>query len=617
MRRVLPVLILMAAAAGAQAQVYPFKLRLADKHVDVAADGSSVTTMHTEVELLDGAPVDQLSRQTVPYFETVQDAQITAAYTLKPDGRKLAVDLRRIATERLPPPAGVDSSGLEQKAIDFPGVQAGDTLVYDVVSHTKPTLQGGYMYGDVISPSLGRDDTQLTITAPASLPLRFDTHGVTVVETASPGRNTYSLHYSVKSPVSDADQFVARSDRESRYTFSSYQTYDDLAAAYAKLVEPKIAVTAKIRALADAITAGVADRREQAEKIHLWVATHLVYLAVELGAGWYVPRDAEAVLASGKGDCKDHAVLFMALLKAKGIDANYVLIDAGNGFTLSSAPDLSQFNHVIVWLPEFRTYVDPTAHTSPFGVLPFTEYGKPVLHIADAAGALHRTPVLSGSTIANVTAATIDELGGLSVISGVKATGPVAAALRLLGEKMRARGAEDYLTGGLMMLRLTRTDGTFSIPATADLPPEYQLSATFTTAPEPRFLSGAAIPRPDNVTTIPPAEAAFVGAIADARYANADPVACYGGEATDDFSLQFPAGSKLASLPQDAAIKTANIEYTSHWTFSGHAVRVHREYRARFDGPLCSGQARLDAMDALSRIRDDYRQEIKLRPITP
>jgi len=31
---------------------------------------------------------------------------------------------------------------------------------------------------------------------------------------------------------------------------------------------------------------------------------------LQLGTGWYVPDDAEAVLASGKGDCKDHAVLF-------------------------------------------------------------------------------------------------------------------------------------------------------------------------------------------------------------------------------------------------------------------------------------------------------------------
>jgi len=620
-RAFLTVLILsiVSACAWAQAPVYPFKLKLATKHVDVRADGSSVATMHTEVELLDGAPVAQLSRQTVPYYETVQDAAITEAYTLKPDGRRIAVDLRTVATERLPPPDGAETSGSLQKVIVFPGAAVGDTLAYTVVSHIKPTLDGGYMYGDVISPSLGRDDTRLSITAPAGFPLYSDAHGVTVVETTAGDATTYSVGYAVNDPVSDAGQFVARSDRERRFTFSSYKNYDDLAEAYGRLALPKIRVTAKIQALADEITAGIADRRAQAEKIHLWIATHLTYLAVDLGTGWYVPDDAEAVLASGKGDCKDHAVLFISLLKAKGIDANLVLIDAQNGFSLSAVPDLAQFNHVIVWLPEFGTYDDPTAHAAPFGVLPYAEYGKPVLHIADKTGALHTTPIVQAAeaTLTNRTVEKIDGEGVLTVTSGTTATGPVAIALRTLGDKMRARGPDDYLTGGLMVHRLTRTGGTFAIPPAGELAAQYALSASYTTAPAVRLLAGDAVPRPDNVTTVPPAEAPFVGPIADPRYEGADPVACYGGEASEDLALEFPATSRLVALPKNAAIKTPNIDYTSQWSQAGSTVRVHREYRAHFDRPLCAGETRTSTMEALGRIREDYRQDIRLKPVTP
>jgi hypothetical protein len=615
MRRVLPVLMLFAlSCAFAQAQVYPFKLRAATKHVDVAADGSSVTTMHNEVELLDGAPVDQLSRQTVPYYEAVQDAVVTEAYTLKPDGRRIPVDLKKIATEQV---NAAGEPGQMQKVIAFPNAAVGDTLAYTVLSRTRPTLDGGYMYGEVISPSLGRDDSQLTISVPKSLPLSFDSHGVMIVETGTWGGTTYSLHYAVKNPVSDAGQFVARSDRARRFTFSSYKSFDDLAAAYGKLVLPAIVVTPAVQALADQITAGISDRRAQAEKIHLWIAGHLIYTGVELGLGWYVPREAGAVLASGQGDCKDHAVLFAALLKAKGIDANYVLIDAQNGFTLSTAPTLSAFNHVIVWIPEFKAYVDPTAHAAPFGVLPFAEYGKPVLHIGDTS-ALHRTPVLAaaGSTLANRTVEKIDDQGILSATSSTTATGPASIALRTLGDRMRLRGPENYLTGGLLVHRLTRTSGTFTVPPAGDLPQTYELSATYTAAPALRLLSGDAMPRPDNVTTVPPAEQGFAGPIADPRFKDADPVACYSGQATDDLSLEFPASSRLVALPQNASIKTANVEYTSRWTLAGQVVKVHREYRAHFDGPLCSGPMLIAARDALARIRDDYRQDLKLQPVS-
>jgi hypothetical protein len=149
------------------------------------------------------------------------------------------------------------------------------------------------------------------------------------------------------------------------------------------------------------------------------------------------------------------------------------------------------------------------------------------------------------------------------------------------------------------------------------LTPQYTLTANYTTTPDPRFLSGDAIPRPEGVTIVPPAEAAFAGPIANEAYKDADPVACYSGQAIDDFSLEFPATSRLVALPQDIAIKTANIEYTSRWSLSGRIVKVHREFRARFDQPLCTGEIRTSVIAALARIREDYKTDIRLKPVHP
>ena len=611
------------AASAAYAQTSPpaspdiLKLGQTTKRIEVHADGSSVMTMHNEMQLLPGAPVGLISRQKIPYYKGMQAVAITAAYTLKPDGRRVAVPPDAVTTEPEPIPSGGGAaSGRLQKVIPFPNVEIGDTLVYDLVSHMKPVIAGGYTYSDVISPNLARDETRTTITAPNAMPLYTDTRGVDVSKAVADHTTTYTVTYSVKNPVSDANQFVAAADRERRFTVSSYKTYDDLAAAYAGLVLPKIVVTPKIQALADQTTAGIADRRERAKSIYRWIAKHLTYTAEDFGTGRYIPHAAEAVLASGKGDCKDHAVLFMALLKAAGIDANMVLIDAQNGFTIGAVPDLAQFNHVIVWLPYFGAYVDPTAHAAPFGVLQYGEYGKPVMHIADGTGALHRTPSLAiaDSTLLNKTVAAIDEQGRLTVRSGSTITGPASIALRSLGDRMRARGPQDYLTLGLMTHRLHRESGTFELPPLSELTPQYTLTAAYTTTPDPRFLSGDAIPRPEGVTIVPPAEAAFAGPIANEAYKDADPVACYSGQAIDDFSLEFPATSRLALLPQDAAIRTANIQYTSHWSLDGRVVRIHREYRARFDQPLCTGETRTSATAALARIREDYKTDIRLKP---
>jgi len=77
-------------------------------------------------------------------------------------------------------------------------------------------------------------------------------------------------------------------------------------------------------------------------------------------------------------------VLFSALLRAKGIESELVLINLGFGYSGPRAPGFSAFNHMISWLPEFGLYADTTAAVAPFGTLPFPEYGKPVLHVGRA-----------------------------------------------------------------------------------------------------------------------------------------------------------------------------------------------------------------------------------------
>ena len=46
-----------------------------------------------------------------------------------------------------------------------------------------------------------------------------------------------------------------------------------------------------------------------------------------------------------------------------------VLIQAGNAYALPGAPVMAAFNHVIIYLPQFSLYDDPTVRFSAFGVL--------------------------------------------------------------------------------------------------------------------------------------------------------------------------------------------------------------------------------------------------------
>ena len=58
-----------------------------------------------------------------------------------------------------------------------------------------------------------------------------------------------------------------------------------------------------------------------------------------------------------------------ALLAAKGIASEAALINLGNAYSLADPPTMATLNHVILYLPEFDVYDDPTAASAAFGVL--------------------------------------------------------------------------------------------------------------------------------------------------------------------------------------------------------------------------------------------------------
>ena len=96
-----------------------------------------------------------------------------------------------------------------------------------------------------------------------------------------------------------------------------------------------------------------------------------------LGAGGFTPHAATDVLALHYGDCKDHVMLLEALLAARGIVSNPALIAAGGAYVLPDGPSPFYFNHLITYVPEFRLFLDSTAHYAPFGVLPLPDADRP------------------------------------------------------------------------------------------------------------------------------------------------------------------------------------------------------------------------------------------------
>jgi hypothetical protein len=406
---------------------------------------------------------------------------------------------------------------------------------------------------------------------------------------------------------------VSPFDRMPRLFVSSFASYDDLGRAYAALAADKIAVSPKIKALADEITAGLTDRRQQAQKLYEWVSKHIRYVAVFIGRGSLVPHQADAILADGYGDCKDHTVLFASLLKAKGIASDIVLINLGNSYRLPEVASLGELNHAISYLPEFGVYADTTAGTAPFGVLPLEEYGKPVIHAGTTQKALRSVPIVPRDSTYTIlrTVAQLMPDGRISGTTVSAAAGAISVSLRGIGLAIAAAGS-DKVAKQILQAQGQDGKGSFEVMVADPRSPSYSITAHFELEPQPRLVAGDSFAPPSALAVVTHPGDGLLGPLAASDLGEDEETPCYTGHQTEELSLALPERKRLVRLPQDLRVDNEYLRYSAHWSLAGRILTVRREFFAMIDTPLCAGPARHAVAAALRQIREDYRTTIAL-----
>jgi transglutaminase-like putative cysteine protease len=606
--------LLGLCSGGIAAAQPPLVIVAAENSYDVARDGSYTQTYHFEFRPTNDAAARREGQQAISYSPSLEDFSILDAYTRKPDGRMLSVAPESIHDQL--PFAAHDLASFgdqRQKVIVFPDAAGGDTLVYTWrrVVH-RPAFPGQFMASVYMSDFTPWQGLTLTIRAPRTMHLQTEAHGFDRQETIDGDDAVYRFHASL-AHAAEQSAAVGSYDRLPRVFVSSFSGYDAFAAAYAALVAPHLAVTPAIRALADRLTEATTDRREQARLLYDWVSLHVRYVAAYLGAGALDPTDADVVLSRGWGDCKDHTVLFHALLAAKGIDAKLAMINLGHHYTLSGPPTFAQLNHAISYLPEFQLYADTTAGTAPFGTLPFAEYGKPVVLAVTSGDALHRVPMMpqDAATMALQAHSRLDADGSIVGTTTTSATGPFAVDLRQRALWVQANGVAGAAATQLHALG-TEGSGAFAFAPPGRLDADYAISGSFRLDPRPDIDDGESFLPPAGLRVLVRPGDLLLGPMADRRLAQDAPTPCYPGRQSEEISLDLPPGRHLMRVPRDLAIDNAALRFTSRWSVTGQTVTVHRELVSRVSGPLCSGETRALTAAALAAIRRDEQRRIAL-----
>ncbi len=118
-------------------------------------------------------------------------------------------------------------------------------------------------------------------------------------------------------------------------------------------VADKLEKTAAIKAVLQDLPVTLdSPAQEKIEAVYEYIQRNIRYVFAHLGRGGYEPHFPDETLEAGYGDCKDQAVLAVALLRALGVQAFPALIETPRGGKSSRDVVALIFDHMIVHVPE-------------------------------------------------------------------------------------------------------------------------------------------------------------------------------------------------------------------------------------------------------------------------
>lgn len=576
-------------------------------------DGTGSESREWSMTVLKESAVAYAKHMSVTYSTSVQKAEVLAAYTKKPDGRRIDVPKDNYQIEVN---GGKDKnapvfSDRTTLSVVFPEVAVGDTVVFSYrLTLSEPLFPNHFSTSETFYRQQAFDDVRVHVEYPTSLWAQYEARGMkNTLDTEKDGRKVLEWTYTNPTPVKSErrDYSVFDPEKEAGFAFSTFKSYADIAAAYGARALPKAAVNERIQHLADDIAKDKKTKRDQARALYDWVATKISYAGNCVGVGTVVPHDLSFILDNKMGDCKDHATLLQALLSARGIRSTQALVNASSIYRLPKIPVVSNVNHVINYLPDFDLYVDSTSETTPFGLLPYAVQDKPVLLVEG-----YREGVKTPSSRPEENQQRMKSMlklakdGSISGTIEVFEKGQGAAASRAMARDM-TKDVEEDLVKNMFRSWGAIGSGKYEKDDPTELADTYHYKATinmekFAKVPG----SGAFYIYPLFHSSMP---------IQSILKASMDPekeadVTCSNGSSTEEYVIELPTGMKVLSIPGDLKVSNDFLSYTASYKLKGKVLTVKRTLEDNTKGNVCAPEIFMAYKKLGEKIEDNLKEQV-------
>lgn len=580
-------------------------------------DATFTETRERALTVLKERMVGAAKHASVTYSTSIQKAEVLEAYTQKRDGRRLDVpkDNYQVETNSGREKGGPVFSDQTTLSVVFPDVEVGDTVVFSYrLTATEPLFPRHFSVLEHFSKAVAYKDASLRIDAPASLWAQYKANGLKeVANVEKDGRKILEWTFENLNPAKNKrqDYSVFDVEKEPGVAYSTFRTYADIAQAYGERATPKAAVSERIRKLADEIAGDKKQPRDVARALYDWTAINITYAGNCIGLGAVVPHDIDFILDNRMGDCKDHATLLQALLAAKGIDSVQALVNAGSTYRLTSVPVVSMVNHVINYIPSLDLFVDSTASTIPFGMLPTSDVGKPVLLVQGYRDGL-RTPVppVGANRQELKTKVTVRPDGSMVGETQVAVTGNFAVGVRARMRHIR-KDTEENMVRDLYKNQGLIATGTFEKDDPTELTDRYRYGAKFDIKQMIQYPGAGAFGiHPLFLNEVP-----IANLVGNALEVDEEPVetACFSGYSAEEYTYVLPKGMKILYVPPNASYSTSFVSYKATYQLKGNVLTVRRILDDRTPGYICSHKTNLEYQAFARKVAPNLKAQVLYR----
>jgi len=583
-------------------------------HIHVNADGSSTDLAESSIRIETANAVRRFGERKITYSGSHETVEVLEAYTLQPDGTKVPLEPDQIRTQD----AGNGSEGIysdeKEKLLIYPKVQVGSVLVYKYKSHQHtPDFPGHFSWSSHYSPFYAWSDVEVNLTHAPGIDLKFSVKGATGgpqprLASDAPGTLRYQYRFQQDQFSVPEAGMVALQDFAPHISVSSFKTYGDVGLAYQVRAQPKAEVTPAIKALALKLTEKDTTPKDKARSLYNWVSKNIRYVGVYVGAGGYVPHEAQSILDNRYGDCKDHVTLLEALLGSVGIASSPALINSDDAYKLPELPTPGIFDHVITYIPSLHLFLDSTSEFAPFGKLPGSDLQKPV--VLTASGTVARTPNvdIAKDFTESHSIMKIQKDGSILGTSESKMHGFEEIKSRQSQASYKDKDQEGVVNR-LLYRYLESGTGKIETPDPKDLDEPWFVDAVFKLDPMVNVPGPSALAIPVGLA---PGNIRWL-AMAKANLQKKYPESCASKRHVEQVNLEMPAGITVTSIPKNVTFKKGDLTYTARYTRKGSSLVSHRELVIKRKERFCQPSDENDWLALTDVMKRDLRSQVFIR----